>query len=1020
LLTRVLKKHLKEKVPQLEGARPCFPGRPLITGRIAGWTGIGAAPFACAAAMAAENVSAFQFALPRQPLAVSLEAIGTRTRSNIFFSPDTVRGRTAPALKGIYGTTDALRRLLAGSGLGVTMTSGGSYIIAAQAIKKPTPPPPPAVVARPAFRAPVADDNIAGAIVVTGSRIDAAGFEAPTPTLHIARRSLLIGARANIAASLNDLPQFRGTTSAQTTGTNIASGTASVDLRGLGINRTLVLLDGRRFSGDVDLNTIPTVLVKSVDVVTGGASAAWGSGAVAGVVNIVIDGDFTGLRFGAQGGISSRGDAAERRFEGAAGLRFADGRGHFVIGGEYLDNAGIIPKSSRKTVGRWSVVSAGNGVFRIAPDVGFANAAYGGVILSGALAGKAFNPDGSLRDFETGTVIGNDMIGGEGPSNDDISPLVTPQRRYSALGRFTYDLTDTIKVTAEVRHSRMWNNHIWFGDNNRGNITISIDNAFLSSAIRQQLTDAGQSSFTMGRFNSDFPFPRIDFQRLTTQGTLAFDGAIGSVWRWSAYYSHGEYRNDIDTPGFVLGANFTQAVDSVRDPVTNQPICRITLTDPSSKCVPINLFGLGAPSAAALAYITGTPRQRSLTRLDVGGVSLRGEPSSLPAGPLSVAVGIEARRESIHQTVGAQDAVRAFRSFNFAALSGSFVVKEAFAEVLIPLVRDVPLLRRFDLNAAVRVSDYDTTGSVASWKIGATNEFLPGLKGRITRSRDIRSANLTELYTQTTIGFNTITDPVRNMSVYVLGNGGGNPNLRPETANTITAGFTFSPPNDRGFNLSVDYYRIRIANVITTIAAQDLVTRCFNGNLDLCARVERDSQGNITRTVSNYLNLAQYRTDGIDAELSQYVPLRALAGLPGNLTFRLVGSWVNSLTTSDGVSTIEYVRSQGNSFSLGVPKWRVNGSIGYDTEDLGLELRARYISPGNYNSTLNIINNHIPAYTYLDLYAHRTIRSKAWGSMELYLNVANMLDRQAPPGSLYSPFYDVVGRNFSMGARLAF
>jgi hypothetical protein len=171
---------------------------------------------------------------------------------------------------------------------------------------------------------------------------------------------------------------------------------------------------------------------------------------------------------------------------------------------------------------------------------------------------------------------------------------------------------------------------------------------------------------------------------------------------------------------------------------------------------------------------------------------------------------------------------------------------------------------------------------------------------------------------------------------------------------------------------------------------------------------------------ANYLNLAQYRTDGIDAELSQYVPLRALVGLPGNLTLRLVGSWVNSLTTSDGVSTIEYVRSQGNSFSLGVPKWRINGSIGYDTEDLGLELRARYISPGNYNSTLNIINNHIPAYTYLDLYAHRTIRSKAWGAMELYLNVANMLDRQAPPGSLYSPFYDVVGRNFSMGARLAF
>ena len=164
-------------------------------------------------------------------------------------------------------------------------------------------------------------------IVVTGSRIDRA-FEAPTPTLRVTANDLSIASRTNVAAALNDLPQFRATTSPQTTGTNTSAGQAPVDLRGLGISRTLVLIDGRRFSSDNDLNTIPTALIKSVDIVTGGASAAWGSGAVAGVVNISLDGEFTGIKLGAQSGISSYNDAREYRFEGAAGTAFAGGRGH--------------------------------------------------------------------------------------------------------------------------------------------------------------------------------------------------------------------------------------------------------------------------------------------------------------------------------------------------------------------------------------------------------------------------------------------------------------------------------------------------------------------------------------------------------------------------------------------------------------------------------------------------------------------------------------------------------------------
>lgn len=862
-------------------------------------------------------------------------------------------------------------------------------------------------------------------IVVTASRIDRAGFTAPTPTVRLTAEDLSVGARPNIAAALNDMPQFRATSSPQTTGTNTGAGSAPVDLRGLGISRTLVLIDGRRVSSENDLNSIPSVLVKSVDVVTGGASAAWGSGAVAGVVNVGIDRHFTGGKLGAEYGISSYDDAEQVRFEGAWGRDFADGRGHFVIGGEYLNNDGVIPKTSRPRIGRWATI---NGA--LTPDVGMGDAAYGGIILSGANNGMVFNPDGTLRPFDFGTPSGTNTIGGEGPSNDDLSPLVTPQQRYAAMASIAYDLSNTLRLTADVRHSKMWNNYIWFGDHDRGDLNIKIDNAFLSSDIRNRMAAAGETSFKFGRFNSDLSYSTIDFERLTTQATLALDGEFGDSWRWSAYYSHGEFQNNIDTPGFLLKSEFAKSVDSVIDPISGKPVCRVTLTDANSGCVPINLFGLGAPSAEAINYVTGTPQQRGTTKLDTAGISLRGEPFSLPAGDVSVAFGIEARKEAIDQRVGELDAAKAFKTFNLSAMAGEFSVKEAFAEVLAPIVRDLPILNNLQFNAAARISDYDTTGSIWSWKIGATNEFFPGFRGRITQSRDIRSANLSELFTTTTTGWNWINDPdgPRDPNkpndvplVYALNNGGGNPNLRPETANTFTAGFTYSPSSIPGLNLSLDYYDITIDDVITTIAPQDLVTRCHKGNAELCAKIERDPAGNLIRTMSTFLNLAEYHTDGVDAEVSYSSPAdHWVPGATGRTSLRLVGTWVNSLTTNDGVNEIEYVKSQGYAFGLGVPKLRLNASAGWKGDIFGVDLRARYISAGEYNSTIAIRNNHIDAFTYVDLGVTADLAHYGAEGVELYAKATNLFDKDPPEGAAFSPYYDVIGRYVTVGARYRF
>ncbi len=853
-------------------------------------------------------------------------------------------------------------------------------------------------------------------VSVSASRIDRPDLVAPTPTLPITAEELKLDSRTNIGAALNDLPQFRATSSPQTTGSNTGAGNAPVDLRGLGISRTLVLQDGRRISSDNDLNTIPSIVVKSVDVVTGGASAAWGSGAVGGVVNISLDHDFVGFKAGAQAGQSTYNDGKEKRFEAAWGTDFADGRGHFLVGGEFLDNDGIVPRSSRSRAGRWSTLSIGNGQYQLMPDVGFADAGYGGLILSGVLKGKAFNPDGSLRDFQYGRVVGALMSGGEGPSNDDYSPLSAPQKRYSVLASGRYDLNDDVRLTAEVRHSRMYNNYIWFGDHNRNNLDIGIDNAFLPQKVREAMQQAGETRLRIGRFNNDINYPHIDFERKTTQATLALDGYAGD-WRWSAYYSHGEAEANFDTPGFILREAWANAIDSVIDPSTGRPVCRVSLANPAVHCVPINLFGEGAPSQEAIDYVTGTPQQRGRTTLDVFGASLRGEPWELPAGPVSVAFGVEGRREAIDQRVGELDAAKAFRSFNFSAMKGSFNVKEAFGEVLVPLVRDVPGLNNLALSAAARISDYNTTGSIWSWKLGFTNEFVDGFRGRIARSRDIRSANLGELFTTTTTGWSYVTDPTNNQTVYALSNGGGNPGLRPETADTLTAGLSWSPRAVEGLDLSVDYFNIDIKDVITTIGLQDILNRCAAGNAELCSRVERDAGGNITRIVSTYTNLSQYKTDGVDLEASYRRDAR-LFGVPGRLRLRTLATWVNSLSTDDGVKQMEYVGSQGYAFGLGVPKWRAVSSIAFDSDAFSVNARARYLSAGDYDRNQNIVNNRIGSYVYYDVGG--AYRLGGEGRVELYASANNVFNKKAPIAATFSPYYDVMGAYYTAGVRVKF
>ncbi|MCP3732981.1 TonB-dependent receptor plug domain-containing protein [Sphingomonas sp. MG17] len=959
----------------------------------------------------------YSFNIPAQDLASALRQFAQTSRQQVSFNGAAVRGRRSVPLLGAHSVDGGLSILLRGTGLSVRRA--GRVLV----IQK-NEPAMSAVSTQPAVSR--AQDDAAGVqesaesgdaeIVVSGSRIDRPGFESPTPLTRVSAEELGVGSRANVGAALADLPQFKAGQSPQTSGTNAQAGRMPVDLRGLGAARTLVLIDGRRFTSDNDLSTVPSILVKNVDIVTGGASAAWGSGAVAGVVNILLNHDLKGLRLGAEAGISTYGDAGQRRLEAAFGTDFDGGRGHFMIGGEYLENDGLMTKVARPNTGRWVLLTQ-NGVSTLTPNVGYANAVIGGIILSGVNANKGFNPDGTLRNLVRGTVVGANMIGGEAPSDDDYSPLATPQTRVAGLVNVSYELFDDAKLTIEGRYSRYWGNYTWFGDHNRGGITIQRDNAFLRPEIRQQMLLAGQTSFTMGRFNSDLSYTTIDLEREAFQTTVALDGSFDEGrWRYGVYFSHGQYQNNIDTPGFRKTVEFANAIDAVVGPA-GTPVCRIALTNPTTNCVPLNLFGNGAPSAAAIAYVTGTPSLRSTTRLHTFGADLRGEPFELPAGPVSIAVGVEGRWESINSVAGALDRARVFTTFQFGDLAGKDSVKEAFGEIVIPVLKDVPFFNKLELNGAARYSDYRNSGGIWSWKLGATNEFLPGVVGRVTRSRDIRAPSLSDLYTTRTQSYVGVVDvnPVTGVSqsVTALIIGGGNANLLPEAADTWTAGITTSPL--RGLTASLDYFDITINGVIASVGAQDVINRCRAGNQDLCGRISRDAGGNLIEVRAVPANLQQYKTNGVDGEIAYTT---SLGGDPTKkLNFRLVGTWVNSLTINDGITNVEYVKNTSYAFVTGMPDWRINGSVGYSDDGFNAVVRARYIGPGYYNRNQAITNNRVPAYTYVDLQLSKTIAAGG-REFDIYANVSNLFDKDPPIASLFSPFYDTVGRFVTVGARV--
>jgi iron complex outermembrane recepter protein len=889
-------------------------------------------------------------------------------------------------------------------------------------------------------------------ITVTGSLIrNITGMTTPTPVTAVTNTELAALSPTTMISALSQLPQFLGNTNNDVrTGFFSSPGSGNLNLRGLntgGSGRTLTLLDGRRVVpanglGSVDINILPSALVRRVDTVTGGASAAYGTDAVAGAVNFILDTKYTGWTASAQLGSTAESDRDNMLYSAAFGTPIGD-RLHLLVSGEYYEADMIKNFQSRDWFNGYALINnpapapAPRLIRR--PNVVSSIATYGGLINSGvpttsALFRQHFQPNGTLAPFVLGegtaTSAHSITNGGSGDNTSgELLTLAPDAERYSGFVYLSFDATPNLNLYAQGLLGQSMTDQDDHGGrfaNVAGldtRITIFRDNAFLPDAVRQIMINENLNSFQMNVVGDRDGLGRTSRLRQdneTTSGTLGFkwDLTQGFLdgWQVNGYVQSGKADNRGYQEGILLH-HMMAAVDAVRD-ANNNIVCHAATINPAKwgDCVPINLFGRGNASDAAIAYVTnfktGQQINSSLffqpdefgsgksisytsgpgkvynteTRQKVADLSMNGKVWDGWAGPVMAALGVSYRKEEIEQIVwdpsnpssnpsifpasAAQSpelrgvpsniATRSsmVQNSTVANVHGYYHVKEAFTELQVPLLQGVRMAESLNLLAAARVAEYTGSGEVWSWKTGLDWQVYSDLRLRATVSQDVRAATLLERFNQTG-GIGTVNlDPMfpNDGQQAVSTRTGGNPSLDPETSKTYTYGFVYQPSWLEGFSASVDYWDVDIAGAIGTLGIQRIVDDCFSGAGNVCGLITRDPVTNRVQQVRNITqNIAAAAGRGIDMELSYRRPITLFRGADENLGARVFWSHMKENSSmTDRSRPATYFDSAGQTGIGNLPEDAVTGILTYNRNALNLALTARYISSGIYNKRFNL------------------------------------------------------------------
>lgn len=1038
----------------------------------------------------------------------------------------------------------------------------------------------------------VCDTEETNTIVVTGSRIPRPNLSSTVPITSIGGETFLKQGQTNIGDTLNDLPQLRSTFAQQNPGLGIGiAGLNLLDLRGLGTQRTLVLVNGRRHvAADIlnnavspDVNTIPNDLIERVDIVTGGNSAIYGSDAIAGVVNFVLRRSYEGIQLRASAGITEAGFGGNQYVSAMWGKNFNDGASNITLHGEYArsdrvfasdvpafrsnDNYGVVDSD-----GGTGIVFGGDGF----PDRQFftnlssTTIHYAGLIpvnqrnIPGAgpcgnattpnnggpnNLGAAFNctyiftPEGRLIP-QTGTRFGTGINSGiynsngqTGREGNTVSVLpFTERMNFNLLARHEFS------PAAEVFLEAKWNRVNALG-NNAGPSFVQgtggttdfrerprIDNPFLNPADRTTLANAilaagcrsdllvtcpaggnltatdianianGSYRFVVARNLLDVGLRDERFQRDTWRAVLGVRGTFNTDWTYEISANYGQFREDVTTNGFIDRQRFALAMDAGRNPVTGQIQCRSQF-DPASAvplvgfagsatvnagrlaadiaaCVPYNPFG-SPDNSASVAYFARTFTAKSGLSQFVGSAFMSGDTSgffNLPGGPVSFALGGEYRRETAFYE---QDPFVTDGFTNGVSIPTfkptPFEVKEGYAEIRLPLLKDIPLIQELTLSGAARVAQYQ--GKVGTqWSYNAGVDWTPvsDIRFRANYSRAVRAPNVSEtgfpLVPNFSNGFNDPCNPgsigtglrqqncladigatnlagFTNIAQSLPIVSGSNPNLISEVSDSYTVGAVIQPRWVPGFSLSIDFYDITVKNVIASIAPNTLVNLCYDTprpNI-FCGQFQRwagpgtgplgEQPGRIlgNSLINAPVNFAKRVRRGIDVNFNYRHDF-------GWLDFSTDAIYTHSLINSNYQDPTRPTFETRILGQLGDPKDEFRWDFNFGVGPVTLGYRTRYIGPmflNGYN-TLFPLNGldptdvdafpvtKFPRVWYHDLRVDIDVKKDASGnSLLLYMGVDNFMNKGVPKGATTatgagSAIYSFRGRTFFAGARARF
>jgi len=702
--------------------------------------------------------------------------------------------------------------LLAGASLLAPFAGGAAY---AQDTAAPaTALPVTSQAATPAEKAAAGDSDGADTIVVTGSRIRGPALTSPSPLQAVTAEDIQRTGKLDIQEVLQQNPAFGVPGQSRNTSNYgaLSAGTSTINLRSLGANRTLVLIDGRRVvagvpgTAQVDLSMIPSSFIERVDVLTGGASAVYGSDAVAGVVNFIYKKKFEGVLLNAQTGISERGDDDQYSVDLTIGHNFGDNRGNILLFGGWQKQGGVSSASRRRS----STDQTSIGAATRSNALTDANLTAAQNLFIGRPNKSTVVPDST---FNAGT--GNYIVDANGvtrPFNSatdgfDRTPydqISVPLEKRQFAGRGNYEISDSINVYVEGTYANTKSRGLlepsplvptgslglFRSGNGRYNIeqlVVNPNNPAQSQVVRNPLVPAGLYNVAtdtngdgfrdvaVSRRLTEFGQRFAIFDRTNLRFVGGLNGKLGSNWDWDVSYNWGQTRVSSQLTGLINQDRAVQALNVIQDVYdangngnTNEAICA-SAEARAQGCVPWNVYGAGKASPASLAYLNAASTHDAVQTLEVAAANLSGSLFELPAGKVQIAVGAEYRKESSRETFDPLSIAARNAYVQQTNTSGSFNVKEVYGEIVVPLIHDTPGIDNLTLRGAVRMSDYSTVGTFYAYNGGVEWSPIPDVRFRGVYAKAVRAPNIGELYAAPSVSISSVNDPCQGVTATSTG-----------------------------------------------------------------------------------------------------------------------------------------------------------------------------------------------------------------------------------------------------------